>query len=90
MCVLAIITIFRNIIERSYGGLVLKRKDSEGIEHGSLLRDFQSAKESSWSIERRERQHLVQQGNANSVVVGLCVIIIVLLLLLVSEHVTLL
>ena len=79
---MCIVIIFRNIIEKSYSDLVLKQRYMEGGEQDSLLREFRSAKDNSWSQERQERRDLMQQGNVNNVIMGLCVIIIVLLLVL--------
>ncbi len=72
----------RNIIEKSYSDLELKRREADASQQDDLLREFNSAKEGSWKEERQQRQTLMQQGNA-SIIVGLCVIIIALLLILV-------
>ena len=71
----------RNIIEKSYSDTVLKRREVEANQQDGLLREFNAAKEGSWSEERRQRQTLAQHGNVN-VILGLCIIIIALLILL--------
>ena len=72
----------RNIIEKSYSDSVLQRRgELEASQQDALLRQFNLAKEGSWSEERRQRRNLMQQGNA-PVIVGLCVIILALILIL--------
>ena len=61
--------------------MVQRRGELEASQQDALLRQFNLAKEGSWSEERRQRRNLMQQGNA-PVIVGLCVIIIALILML--------
>ena len=75
----------RNLIEKNHSDLVAGRREQELPDDDTLLAEFNSAKDQSWSDERVEGQrHVLQQRDARRLILAILALVFLLMVVLVA------